>query len=117
MDDDWDLHAVVRGCAAVTTTTTDTTSTTTANNPFPSFSSTPNFHEDHQDSFDFPGLIDDRNDPFQGLQEIYQEFCLDAPPPANNSSAGVDTATVPSRRPKCFNPIEKLCKYNHHCSR
>ncbi|KAL0299593.1 UNVERIFIED_CONTAM: putative WRKY transcription factor 27 [Sesamum radiatum] len=108
MDDDWDLHAVVRGCAAVTTTTTDTTSTTTANNPFPSFSSTPNFHEDHQDSFDFPGLIDDRNDPFQGLQEIYQEFCLDAPPPATTSSAGVDTATVPVPAAQVFQPHREI---------
>ncbi|KAK4431421.1 putative WRKY transcription factor 27 [Sesamum alatum] len=106
MDDDWDLHAVVRGCAAVTTTTTDTTTTTTtttANDPFPSFSSTPNFHED-QDSFDFPGLIDDRNDPFQGLQEIYQEFCLDAPPPATSSAA----AAVPIPAAQAFQPHKEI---------
>ncbi|XP_011076091.1 probable WRKY transcription factor 27 isoform X2 [Sesamum indicum] len=109
MDDDWDLHAVVRGCAAVTTTSTDTTTTTTANNPFPSFSSTPNFHEVHQDSFDFPGLIDDRNDPFQGLQEIYQEFCLDAPPPATSSS-GVDTATVPVPAVQVFQPHREIAQ-------
>ncbi|KAL8049575.1 hypothetical protein ABFX02_06G028000 [Erythranthe guttata] len=94
MDDDWDLHAVVRGCAAaaaaVSTNTASAATTAAANNddPFPSFSYM-SFHDD-QTSFDFPDLVvDDRNeDPFQGLREIYQEFCVDdAPPPATTAPA------------------------------
>ncbi|PIN16278.1 hypothetical protein CDL12_11064 [Handroanthus impetiginosus] len=91
MDDDWDLHAVVRGCTSATTTTASAATPTTTSDPFPSFSSKP-FHED-QNSFDFPGLMDDRNEnPFQGLQEIYQEFCVDPPsPPASTSAVTIST--------------------------
>ncbi|MED6195128.1 WRKY Transcription Factor [Stylosanthes scabra] len=39
MDDDWDLHAVVRGCATVSSTTSTTTTTTTSIQPPPSSSS------------------------------------------------------------------------------
>ncbi|KAG8381243.1 hypothetical protein BUALT_Bualt06G0102200 [Buddleja alternifolia] len=95
MDDDWDLHAVVKGCsAAATTTRVSAATTSTDNNPFPSFSSM-NFHDD-QNSFDFHGIIDhDGNDPFQGLQEIYQEFCGDpSPPTAASSTVSVMAAQV-----------------------
>ncbi|KAI3458085.1 hypothetical protein Pfo_014748 [Paulownia fortunei] len=112
MDDDWDLHAVVRGCAAAVTnttvsTTTSTTSTST-NNPFPSFSSMP-FHDDQNYPFDFPGLTDDRNDPFQGLQEIYQEFCVEAPPPATTAAADIAaTSTISIPAAHVFQPHQDI---------
>ncbi|KAL7146246.1 hypothetical protein ABFS83_06G027700 [Erythranthe nasuta] len=101
MDDDWDLHAVVRGCAAaaaaVSTNTASAATTAAANNddPFPSFSYM-SFHDD-QTSFDFPDLVvDDTNgDPFQGLREIYQEFCVDddtPPPPPTTTAPAADIA-------------------------
>lgn len=73
MDDDWDLHAVVRGCAANATTTTAAAAAATSN-PLP-------FHDD-QNTFDFSVEDCTITDPFQGLQEIYQELCGgDDPPP------------------------------------
>lgn len=83
MDDDWDLHAVVRGCSPAFTTTT-TTPAATNDKPFPSFS----FHDD-QTSFDFPD--------FAGLREVYQDFCGDDPtPPANADIAATDTNSIPA---------------------
>ncbi|KAG6387724.1 hypothetical protein SASPL_152916 [Salvia splendens] len=80
MDDDWDLHAVVRGCAASSTTTTVAT-TAAVDAPFPPF------HCNAQNPFDFS--VDVRNDPFQGLREIYQEFCGEDPPPTSAAAASV----------------------------
>ncbi|KAL6533204.1 WRKY transcription factor [Orobanche minor] len=57
-DDDWDLHAVVRGCAAASTTTTATDIPS-----LPSFSSA-----EVQNPLDF--LKYDNNDPFRGLREL-----------------------------------------------
>lgn len=68
MDNDWDLHAVVRGCAAPTNAT---------NNHYP-ITSPPLLHDDES-----PDLIGDHMvNPFQGLHEIYREFCADQSPPA-----------------------------------
>ncbi|XP_073311507.1 WRKY transcription factor 22-like [Primulina huaijiensis] len=86
MDDDWDLHAVVRGCAAPSNTT---------NNHSP-ITSPPLLHDEEN-----PDLIDDHTvNPFQGLHEIYREFCADQLPsaataantvsfPAGNDSQGL----------------------------
>ncbi|KAL3630653.1 WRKY transcription factor [Castilleja foliolosa] len=68
-DDDWDLHAVVRGCAAVIATSAAPTLPTT-----------------DQNSFDF--LKDDNGTYFQGLQEAYRELCGDAPSPPTITTAG-----------------------------
>ncbi|KZV29551.1 putative WRKY transcription factor 27 [Dorcoceras hygrometricum] len=74
-DDDWDLHAVVRGCAAPSTAT---------NNPSP-ITSPPLLHDDEN-----PGLINDLSvDPFQGFHEIYREFCADQSPPATADASTV----------------------------
>ncbi|KAG6409864.1 hypothetical protein SASPL_127906 [Salvia splendens] len=86
MDDDWDLHAVVRGCAASSTTATVST-TAAADDPFPPF------HDNGQNPFDFS--VDVRNDPFQGLREIYQEFCGEDQPP---TSASVMPSPPPPRQ-------------------
>ncbi|XP_073032687.1 WRKY transcription factor 22-like [Primulina eburnea] len=90
MDDDWDLHAVVRGCAS--TGTTNTTASAAADSPFPSSSSFP-LHND-ENSYGFSDLVDDRDDPFQGLHEIYKKFCVDeefSPSAAVSSSSLVPT--------------------------
>ncbi|XP_073032449.1 WRKY transcription factor 22-like isoform X3 [Primulina eburnea] len=89
MDDDWDLHAVVRGCT--TTGTTNTTASAAADNAFPS-SSFP-LHND-ENSYGFSDLVDGRDDPFQGLHEIYKKFCVEeeiSPPAAVSSSSLVPT--------------------------
>ncbi|KAK6155638.1 hypothetical protein DH2020_009886 [Rehmannia glutinosa] len=80
-DDDWDLHAVVRGCAAVTTTTSTAAA---VNNPFPP---TTTFHDD-QNSFDF------HDDPFQGLQDVYRELCVESPPPPAAADIATTTSTI-----------------------
>ncbi|XP_073316229.1 WRKY transcription factor 22-like isoform X2 [Primulina huaijiensis] len=100
MDDDWDLHAVVRGCA--TTGTTNTTASAAADSPFPSSSSFP-LHNDEK-SYGFSDLVDDRDDPFQGLHEIYRKFCVEeeiSPPAAVSSSSLVPT-------PEAYNTQEIL---------
>ncbi|XP_073127961.1 WRKY transcription factor 22-like [Henckelia pumila] len=69
-DDDWDLHAVVRGCAAPGTAT---------GNHSPISTSPQLLHDDESPA----GLIDDHMvNPFQGLNEIYREFCADQSPPS-----------------------------------
>ncbi|KAK6155632.1 hypothetical protein DH2020_009880 [Rehmannia glutinosa] len=83
-DDDWDLHAVVRGCAAVTTTTS-TAAAAATNNPFPP---TTTFHDD-QNSFDHF-----HDDPFQGLQEVYRELCVDESPPPAAADIPVAASTI-----------------------
>ncbi|XP_073025026.1 WRKY transcription factor 22-like [Primulina eburnea] len=73
-DDDWDLHAVVRGCAGPSTAT---------DNHSPISTSPPLLHGDEN-----PGFIDDQMvNPFQGLHEIYREFCADQSPPAAAADA------------------------------
>ncbi|XP_075495922.1 WRKY transcription factor 22-like isoform X2 [Primulina tabacum] len=90
MDDDWDLHAVVRGCA--TTGTTNTTVSAADDSPFPSSSSFPLHNVENSQGFS--DLVDDRDDPFQGLHEIYRKFCVEeeiSPPAAVSSSSLVPT--------------------------
>ncbi|GFQ08295.1 WRKY transcription factor 22 [Phtheirospermum japonicum] len=97
-DDDWDLHAVVRGCAAVTAASASTTAAAATNNPtFPSLPTA------DQNSFDF--LRDDHNinDPFQGLQEAYRELCGDAPPPPTITAA----ASMPAAH-NVFQPRQEM---------
>ncbi|XP_073128833.1 WRKY transcription factor 22-like [Henckelia pumila] len=83
MDDDWDLQAVVRGCA-----TTGTTNTTAADSPFPSSTSLALHNDENSYAFS-DDLVDDRDDPFQGLHEIYRKYCVDQQfsPPAAAASA------------------------------
>ncbi|KAL1552833.1 WRKY transcription factor [Salvia divinorum] len=88
MDDDWDLHAVVRGCAASATTTTVSTAAVSADDLFPPF------HDNQNNTFDFS--VDVRNDPFQGLREIYQEFCGEDQPPT--AAASVMPCPPPPQR-------------------
>ncbi|KAL6541559.1 WRKY transcription factor [Orobanche gracilis] len=74
--DDWDLHAVVRGCAAASTTTTATDIPI-----LPSFSTA-----DFQNPLDF--LKYDNNDHFRGLREVSREFGSDhAQTPATTTCA------------------------------
>ncbi|EYU25159.1 hypothetical protein ABFS82_06G027300 [Erythranthe guttata] len=119
MDDDWDLHAVVRGCAAAAVSTNTASAAANNDDPFPSFSYM-SFHDD-QTSFDFPDLVvDDTNgDPFQGLREIYQEFCVDddAPPPPQTTTApaadiAADTNWAISANPSAnfFQPRQEIAQ-------
>ncbi|KAL3834309.1 hypothetical protein ACJIZ3_009045 [Penstemon smallii] len=107
MEDDWDLHAVVRGCAATLTTTntntntninttTTTTNNSTNNNPFFHHSSyLPNFYNygEYHNSFDHLIINHDMNDvmdPFFNLQEFY----FDVPRSQPINTAPVMTAAI-----------------------
>lgn len=88
MADDWDLFAVVRSCTNSTATATTTAASTTSSNPGrvrnrelgDPFVNLPSFEHDG-DPFYFPGVIDERDDSFQGLEEIYKELYLDSAAP------------------------------------
>lgn len=89
MDDDWDLHAVLRGFS--TTGTTNTNASTATDSPFPSSSSLP-LHN-NENSYGFSDRVDERDDPFQGLHEIYRKFCVDE---QISPSSAVASSLVPT---------------------
>ncbi|KZV19665.1 hypothetical protein F511_30833 [Dorcoceras hygrometricum] len=91
MDDDWGLHAVVRGCA-----TFNTTASAVADIPFPSSSSLP-LHND-KNSYEFADIGDDRDDPFQGLREIYKKFCVDEQFSPTAANPPQETLQMPAPR-------------------
>lgn len=80
MDDEWDLHAVVRSC---NNTSTDATAASNTNNT----TTTNDEQEDHDDDFDVTGTIACKNvkkhfsystsseNPSEGLEEVYKEGC------------------------------------------
>ncbi|KAL7158814.1 hypothetical protein ABFS83_02G168100 [Erythranthe nasuta] len=74
MEDDWDLHAVVRGCAAICTTTT---STSAAAGEFTSTTSSHGrvFSTLKQNCTSFKDLFEPRRESFvQELHELYRPF-------------------------------------------
>ncbi|KAM7508617.1 hypothetical protein LguiA_019070 [Lonicera macranthoides] len=75
MEDDWDLHAVVRGCATISTsTTTATTTTTTCSTDVSSIST----FQPLADNFPcFPDLFKPRTENrIEDLQDLYKPFFL-----------------------------------------
>lgn len=105
MDDDWDLHAVVRGCAAARSPNPTTTTAAAARaNALPTLSSNLPPPDQTQNS-SFHGRMDDP-DPFQGLHQIYQEFIGNHPPPPHTTTAA--TAVVPVPVGLAFQPHQEM---------
>ncbi|CAA0812946.1 Probable WRKY transcription factor 27 [Striga hermonthica] len=101
-NDDWDLHAVVRGYASAAATTPASPSTAVGGGPdFPSFSPP----APDQVSFDF--LTGEVGAPFQGLQEAYRELCGDTPPPPA-SPAGAASGVWPPAAYNVFQPSQEV---------
>ncbi|KAI4355141.1 hypothetical protein L6164_003941 [Bauhinia variegata] len=104
MEDDWDLHAVVRGCASITTTSSSSSSTvTTATNTAACSVSSSGFGACYQSpaaaSFGFSvfgseqvGQVPTVSDPFEArssieeLHELYKPFFPKSHPPSLQTS-------------------------------
>ncbi|MED6135742.1 WRKY Transcription Factor [Stylosanthes scabra] len=139
MDDDWDLHAVVRGCATTTTTSTSTTTTTTTSiQPPPSsscgfFSILPTNNNQQQSNvfsvpnnnpFESPISIDELHDnhnlckPFffklQPFHSFQSSSSSSSPPPSSfsySSSSSSLSSALTQQHQSCNNNNNKN---SHH---
>ncbi|GER34357.1 WRKY DNA-binding protein 27 [Striga asiatica] len=105
-DDDWDLHAVVRGYASAAATTPTTSAAVDAGGggpDFPSFS----LPAPDQVSFDFLAGEVVANDAFQGLQEAYRELCGGTPPPPASSAGAASGLSAPAAY-NVFQPSQEV---------
>ncbi|KAK6140641.1 hypothetical protein DH2020_025619 [Rehmannia glutinosa] len=71
MEDDWDLHAVVRGCAALTTTSSAAAAVTNRT-PFGQV-----FSSSFQQDYNFEDLFEPRRETF--VQDLYKPFYFKSP--------------------------------------